>query len=64
MVATVVVAEAQVTWLVMFWVLLSEYVPVAVNCCVPPAWIVGFAGVTAIEFSVGAGPELNTTSTQ
>ena len=28
------------------------------------AWIVGFAGVTAIEFSVGAVPELNTTSTQ
>jgi hypothetical protein len=37
MVATVVVAEAQVTWLVMFWVLPSEYVPVAVNCCVAPA---------------------------
>ena len=27
--------------------------PVAVNCCVPPATIVGFAGVTVIEVSVG-----------
>ena len=34
---------------------LSEYVPVAVNCCVAPVRIVGFAGVTAIEESVGAG---------
>ena len=31
----------------------SEYVPVAVNCCVPPTTIVGFAGVIAIELSVG-----------
>ncbi len=33
-VATDVVAEAQVTWLVRFCVELSEYVPVAVNCWV------------------------------
>ena len=33
-VVTAVLEEAQVTWLVMFCVLLSEYVPVAVNCCV------------------------------
>ena len=31
-VATEVVAEAQVTWLVRFCVELSVYVPVAVNC--------------------------------
>ena len=37
MVATEVVAEAQVTWLVRSAVELSEYVPVAVNCWVTPA---------------------------
>ena len=52
-VATVVFDELQVAWFVTFCVLPSEYVPVAVNCCVPPATIVGFAGVTAIEVSVG-----------
>ena len=36
MVATPVLEEAQVTELVRFWVLASEYVPVAVNCCVAP----------------------------
>ena len=25
----------------------------AVNCCVAPLWMLAFAGVTAIEFSVG-----------
>jgi hypothetical protein len=30
----------------------SEYVPVAVNCCVPPSPIVAVAGVTAMETSV------------
>ena len=64
MVATDVFEDAQVTWLVMFCVLLSEYVPVAVNCCVAPVGMVGFAGVTAIDVSVGAAPVLNTTSTQ
>ena len=33
-VATAGVDEFQFTWLVMFCVLPSEYVPVAVNCCV------------------------------
>ena len=43
---------------------LSEYVPVAVNCCVPPIVIVGLAGVTAIDVRVGAGSALKRTSTQ
>jgi hypothetical protein len=64
MVATAVAEDAQVTWPVMFCVLLSEYLPVAVNCCVPPVAIVGFAGVTVIEASDGAFPTANTTSTQ
>ena len=34
--------------------LLSEYVPVAVNCCVRPFAIDGFAGVTAIDSNVAA----------
>jgi hypothetical protein len=56
MVATAVLEEVQVTWLVMFWVLLSEYVPVAVNCWGAPAPIVGLAGVTAIEVRFGPPP--------
>jgi hypothetical protein len=52
-VATDVVAEAHVTLLVRFCVLLSLNVPVAVNCCVNPLATEGFAGVTAIETSVG-----------
>lgn len=51
-VATPVVAEAQVTELVILSVLPSEYVPVAVNGCVVPNAIDGFGGVTAIEVSV------------
>jgi hypothetical protein len=54
-VATLVFDEAHVTEPVMFWVLLSEYVPVAVNCCVAPTWIVGVTGVTAMDCKVGAG---------
>lgn len=34
----------------------SEYVPVALNCCVVPKAIRGLAGVTSIEVSVA--PEL------
>ena len=63
-VATAVFEEVHVTWLVMFCVVVFEYVPVAVNCCVAPVAIDGFVGVTAIEVNVGAVPELNTTSTQ
>ncbi len=33
---------------------MSLYVPVAVNCCVRPFATDGFAGVTAIDISVGA----------
>jgi hypothetical protein len=55
-VATPVAEEAQLTELVMFCVLPSEYVPVAVNCSVVPAAIDGFAGVTAIETRLAAVP--------
>jgi len=42
---------------VMFWVEESEYVPVAFSCSGdPPMDIVGFAGVTAIDCSVGGEP--------
>src|SRR5271157_4074404 len=51
-VATDVVADAHVTWLVRFAVELSEYVPVAVNCSVRPLAILGLAGVTAIDCNV------------
>ena len=53
-VATEVVAEAQVTWLVRSCVELSEKVPVAVNCSVSPLATLGFAGVTAIDWSAAA----------
>jgi hypothetical protein len=50
-VAVAVVAEAHVTEAVRFCVLLSLYVPVAVNCCVDPLATDGFAGVTAMDCS-------------
>lgn len=53
-VATLVVTELHVTEPVKFCVELSEKVPVAVNCCVAFFAIDGFAGVTAIDTSVGA----------
>lgn len=53
-VATPVLLELQVTVVVRFCVLLSEKVPVAVNCSVPVVPMVGFAGVTAIDTSVAA----------
>lgn len=43
--------EFQVTCFVRSWVVLSENVPVAVNCCVVPAATLGLVGVTAIEVS-------------
>src|SRR6266851_4058746 len=52
-VATVAVAEAH-TALPSTCVELSLNVPVAVNCCVAPLVIDGFAGVTAMEVSVAA----------
>jgi hypothetical protein len=53
-VAVVVLEELQVTCVVMFWVVESEYVPVAVNCWVVPATLVAVAGVTAMEDRVAA----------
>lgn len=53
-VATAVFNDVHVTEPVMFWVVASENVPVAVNCCVPPLPIDGLAGVTAIEVRVAA----------
>src|SRR5271157_219374 len=53
-VATEVVAEAQVTWLVRSSVELSEKVPVAVNCSVSPLGTLGLAGVTAIDCNTAA----------
>jgi len=51
-VATPVLEELHTTDAVRFWVVLSEYVPVAVNCWFVPLAIAGFAGVTAIETRV------------
>ena len=53
-VATVAAEELHVAVLLRFCVVPSVYVPVAVNCCVPPLAIDGFAGVTAIDTSVAA----------
>src|SRR6202007_2571606 len=50
-VATAAVPEAH-TALLSTCVVLSLNVPVAVNCCVAPLVIEGFAGVTAIDTSV------------
>jgi hypothetical protein len=53
-VAASVFDDAHVAVVVRSFVLLSENVPVAVNCCVELIGTVGFAGVTAIDFNVGA----------
>jgi methylglyoxal synthase len=53
-VAVVVVTDDHVTVLVRFCVVPSLNVPVAVNCCVAPLAIEGFAGVTAIDCNVAA----------
>ena len=60
-VATLVLEDVHATWLVRFWVMPLEYVPVAVNDCVVPVEIVGVAGVTTMD--VG-GEEVNIGSTQ
>ena len=41
--------------MVRFWVELSEYVPVAVYCCVPALMIEAVAGVTAMDCRVTGG---------
>ena len=62
--AIAVFEESQVTDVVRFCVVLSEYVPVAVNCWVVPGAMLGPAGVTAIDARVvdggggGEGDEL------
>jgi hypothetical protein len=50
--ATAAVDEYQVTAVVRFCVVLSENVPVAVNCCVVPFTMLGLVGVTAMDTSV------------
>src|SRR5262249_61788778 len=52
MVATPVMEEAQVTWVVRSWVEVSEKVPVAVSCWVVPLAMEGLVGVTAMDCSV------------
>lgn len=52
-VAIFVFDELQITELVKFVVLPSVLVPIAVNCCVVPATIEGFAGVTAMDTRAG-----------
>lgn len=52
MVATLAEDELQCTERVMSCVVPSLNEPVAVNCCVPPTFTVGFAGVIAIDVSV------------
>src|SRR5882757_3564999 len=54
-VATVAVAEPQVTCDEMSFLVLSLYVPVAVNWVVVPSTMLGLAGVMAIDESVAAG---------
>jgi hypothetical protein len=53
-VAVAVFDETHVTLAVRFCVEPSLKVPVAVNCCVPPATTDGFTGVTAMDFNVAA----------
>ena len=50
--ATAAVDEYQVTAVVRSCVVLSENVPVAVNCCVVPLRMFGLVGVTAMDTSV------------
>lgn len=49
--ATASVAELHVTAVVMFWLLPSVYVPVAVNCCVALTAIIGDGGVIEMDVS-------------
>ncbi len=53
-VAAATFVDAHATCVVTFCVEPSEYVPVAMNCCVSPAATLGLAGVTAMELSVAA----------
>ena len=53
-----VLDDLQMTWVVKSWLAPSEYVPVAVNCLVIPAGMLGLAGVTAIETRAAVGAPL------
>jgi len=59
MVPTEVSDELQSTLDVRFCWLLSVYVPVAMNCCVVSAAILGLPGVTAIDTRAGAIVKVN-----
>jgi hypothetical protein len=48
-VATDGVSEVQVTDEVISWVVLSEYLPVAINCQVAPVFMLTGAGVIAMD---------------
>jgi len=50
-VAAEALVDVHVTLFVIVFTLLSLYVPVALNCCVPPIGIDGFTGVTLIDTS-------------
>src|SRR5438309_2553872 len=50
-IATAGMSELHCTVFVMFWLLPSVNVPLAVNCCAVPSGIAGIAGVMAIETS-------------
>ena len=52
MAATPAADEFQIASIVRSWVVLSENVPVAVNCFVVPSAILGLAGVIASETSI------------
>jgi hypothetical protein len=52
-VATDGALEDQLTWLVRSCVLLSEKVPVALNCCADPTVIDAFAGLTPTDTNEG-----------
>jgi len=52
MAATAAVDEFHITVVVRSCVVLSEYVPVAVNCCVVPGAMLGLVGSTAMDTSV------------
>jgi hypothetical protein len=57
-VAILVFDELQVIDPVIFCVVLSAYVPIAANCCVAPAMILGVDGVTAMETNVDVCPDI------
>jgi hypothetical protein len=57
-VATPELLEVQFTSVVIFWVLPSVYVPVAVNCWVPPTSMPGIEGCTAMDARLGSSVKL------